>query len=286
MNYKSEIKAIVLCLLVLFPEVYAYANEEVTIGIFPRRNPTVTVKMFSPMIKYLQQETGKTVKLETAKNFPEFWTRVKKNRYDIVHYNQLHYVLSNDFDYTVFLKNEEFGKSLISSGLLIRKDSGIKTISDVRGKSIIFGGGELAFISNIGNRIQLLDNGIAKADYQSLFARNPPNAALAVFYKRADAAGVGSVVLEIPSVKKRINTEELKFLATSDTQPHLPWAFSKSMNQETRKDISIALQKLSQTPKGVKILSKAGLTNLVPATDEEYNSTRIVYKTYLDSLRK
>ena len=84
---------------------------------------------------------------------------MKQNRYDIVHYNSLHYVLSAKFGYEVFAKNKEFGGSGISPAIIVRKDSGINTAADLKNKTVIFGGGKLAMLAHIGNRLLMLDNG-------------------------------------------------------------------------------------------------------------------------------
>lgn len=281
---KKAVKCLVLAFLVLFPEIYAFAKETVTVGVFPRRNSSITVKMFMPMIKHLEKQTGYQIRLETAKDFPEFWRRVKKGRYDVVHYNQLHYILSNKFsDYEVFAINEEFGSSAIAPAIVVRKDSGIRTIKDLKGKNIVFGGGKLAFISNVGNRILLQEAGLNEPDYHWSFARNPPNATMAVYFKRADAAGIGSIGLDIPSIKSKINTDELTFLAVGDIYPHIPWAFSKKLDSSIKKKFKEEMMSISSSDKGKIVLRKAGMTGLVSSTDEDFEESRKSYKRYLDS---
>jgi len=269
-------------MLVLLPELYVYANEEITVGIFPRRNPTTTIQMYTPMMKHLEQETGFSVRLETSKNFSDFWNRVKKNRFDIVHYNQLHFVLSEKFGYEVFAKNEEFGKSLIAPALVVRKDSGINSISDLKNKRIIFGGGKLAFISNIGNKVLLSNAGLSREDYQAIFSRNPPNATLAVYFKQVDAAGIGDVGLDVPNVKEKINTDELKFLAIGPELVHLPWAYSSKLTEDSKKKIRTALLKLNRDENGNNILKNAGLTSLIKANNDDYTQVRVLYERYLN----
>ena len=50
----------------------AVAAEPLVVGIFPRRNPTITFTMFSPLMDRLERAAGRPVRLETAKDFPSF----------------------------------------------------------------------------------------------------------------------------------------------------------------------------------------------------------------------
>src|SRR5215203_5536155 len=70
------------------------ADRPLTMGVFPRFHSPV--KMFMPMANYLGQRIGRKITLVTAKNFTEFWTAVTERRYDILHYNQYHYLRSAD----------------------------------------------------------------------------------------------------------------------------------------------------------------------------------------------
>lgn len=284
MTISKIVKLISLYILLLFPEIHLIAGEVLTVGVFPRRNSVITVNMFSPMIAHLERKTGYTIRLETAKNFPEFWKQVKKERYDIVHFNQLHYILSHDeLGYEVFAKNEEFNRSKIASAILVRKDSGINTIADLKYKTIIFGGGKLALIANVGNRLILRENGLKRLDYRASYAKNPPNATLSVFYKRADAAGVGDTALDINTVRRNIDTSELKYLVLGEEHPHIPWAFATRVKKDIRDKISGVLLQLSNSKKGKAVLKKAGLTDLVSSQNREYDQTREIYKIYLDN---
>ena len=62
--------------------------------------------------------TARLVEFElvTAKSFAAFWTEVTQRRYDIVHYNQYHYIRSAS-DYEVIAHIEEFGKSTIAGAI-------------------------------------------------------------------------------------------------------------------------------------------------------------------------
>ncbi|GBD98927.1 ABC transporter, phosphonate, periplasmic substrate-binding protein [bacterium BMS3Abin07] len=259
------------------------AKDVIKMAIFPRRPALVTERMFSPLAQYLSSKIGEKVELVVSKNFRTFWGGVKKGEYDIVHYNQYHYVKSHkEFGYNVFVKNEEFGSAEINAAIVVRKDSGINTISDLKGKKIVFGGGRMAMQSYIGATHILITNGLKKGDYIESFAINPPSSVFAVFNKMADAGGVGEIVLTLPIVKKRIDVNQIKVLASGEKLPMLCWGVKKGMDKKLIAKIQKAMIELKNNKKGRKILKSAGVTAFLPATDKEYDPVRRVVKEVLN----
>jgi len=114
------------------------ADEALVLGIFPRYKATETTTMFKPLADHLSQRLGRQVTVVTSKDFESFWHGVNVQKYDIVHYNQYHYIRSARA-YRVIAHQQEFGKAAVSGALFVRKDSGIKSIGDLKGKRMTAG---------------------------------------------------------------------------------------------------------------------------------------------------
>lgn len=257
------------------PVIASPTENEIIVGIFPRRSPTELMEAFAPLANYLTQYLGRPVRLETSPDFRSFWEAVSSKRYHLVHYNQYHYLRSHkEFGYQVIAKNEEAGHDQISGVIVVRKDSGIKRLEDLRGKRIIFGGNNQAMGSYIMPTYILRQAGLKKGDYIEEFALNPPNVALAVFFKRADAGGSGNIVFDLPFVKDKIDVSKMEYLAQSEAIAHLPWAVRGELPANEREKIQRALLATKSAPQGEHILKSASLTNLVIATDNEYALAR------------
>jgi len=286
--HRTLIMALVI-LATAIPIPSAWAIEDpLTMGIFPRRNAMVTVTMFKPMASYLSQQLGREVKLETSRNLKTFWQGVREKRYDIVHFNQYQYIKAHkQSGYQVMLKNEEFGHRSISGSLVVRKDSGINRIEDLRGKKVIFGGGPAAMISYIVPTWLMRRAGLKQGDYIETFAKNPPHSVLVVFHQQAAAAGASHLVIQFPVINQKIDTSQLKTLAKSQALPSLPWATSKTMDSDLRRRIQTLLIDLKNTEQGRAILEKAALSALHPATDQEFDIHRdivldVTHENYRD----
>ena len=251
-------------------------------GVFPRRNAAETTRMFTPMADYLGEQVGRKVNLVTARDFDSFWQGVTERRYDVVHYNQYHYIRSAQ-DYQVVAHIEELGKSTINGVLYVRKDSGITALSQLRGRTVLFGGGEDAMISYITNRFLMLQAGLKKEDFKSLFAVNPPNSILALHSRQADAAGAGDVVLDLPMVRKAINSDELIALAVSAPLLQLPVAVKRTMPAKLRASIQSILVNLKMSEAGNQVLKSAVMTGMSKAEDKDYDPHRKIVRAVMGS---
>jgi len=267
------VSVLLLVVTGLAAPVIQAAEEPLSLGVFPRRNSAETARLFTPLADHIGRRLGRKVVLTTSKNFDSFWKAVAEQRYDIVHYNQYHYIRSAR-TYEVIAHIEEFGKSTMSGGLYVRKDSGIADLADLRGRTIMFGGGEDAMISYIANRYLLLQAGLRKSDFKTLFAVNPPNAMVALGLRQADAAGAGDGVLDLPTVRNAVNPDEITALAVSTPLLQLPVAVKRDMPAKLRAQIRSLLVNLKSSEEGRRVLASAELTGMGKAEDKDYDPHR------------
>ena len=264
-----------ICLLVamaLAPAARA-ADHFLVMGIFPRYNATETTTRYSPLAEYLQQRLGRKILLETSKDFQSFWHGIEERRYDLVQYNQYHYLRSAKA-YQVIAHNKEFGKSTMAGALYVRKDSGITSLAQLRGRTIMFGGGQDAMISYIAPVYMMLQAGVKKDDFKSQFAVTPINSVFGVYHKQADAAGSADNALGQPVVRGAINTDELVTLAVSEQLLQLPWAVKRNMSAQLREAIRSSLIDLENSEAGKSVLKTALLTGIGKADDKDYEPHR------------
>ena len=278
--------ACLFCLMAaVAPSLSGLASEKpLSMGVFPRRNYAETTRLFTPMANYLGERLGRNVVLVTSRNFEAFSTAVTERRYDIVHYNQYHYIRSAQ-DYQVIAHIEELGRSTIAGALFVRKDSGITSPAQLRGRKVIFGGGEDAMMSYIAPRFLLLQAGLKKTDFTAVFAVNPPNAILALSLGQAAAAGAGDGALEWKEVRNLVDTGELTALAQTAPVLQLPVAVRRDMPVSLRTSIQAVLVDLVNSEEGRNILNAALMTGMNKAEDRDYAPHRKIAATVFDQDR-
>ena len=257
------------------------SDDALVMGVFPRRNPAETTRMFTPLADHLSERLGRKVVLVTSRDFETFWQAVKDKRFDIIHYNQYHYIRSSQ-NYQVVAHIEEGGKSTIAGAIYVRRDSGITNVAQLRGRSILFGGGEDAMVSYIANRYLLLQAGLKKNDYKSLFAVNPPNSILAMYRQQADAAGAGDGVLDLPIVRAAVNRDELIALAVSTPLLQLPVVVKRSMSEPLKRHVQSLVVFLKDDAAGREVLKNAGMTGMGKADDKDYDAHRQIVRAVMD----
>lgn len=263
--------------LLFSPLPAACADEELILGVFPRRNAMQTVSAFTPLADYLAARLKRPVRLETAGDFDSFWDGLQQGRYDIVLYNQYHYLRSHrQLGYLVIAMNEEFGQSRVRSIVMTRRDSGITTAADLRGKEIVLGGGKHAMLNYIIPTYLLSQAGLKPGDYTEHIARYPGNSVVAVCVGQAVAAGSCDIALRMPQVAERCDTSQLAPLLKSEPMAHLPWAVKGDLPVGLRKQIRQALLDARQTADGRAALVHASLTGLMPAHDRDYDPYRAI----------
>ncbi len=266
-----------LVLVMLAWQMPLLAADSLILGVFPRRDAATSAQLFRPLANYLEASLHRPVTLELSADFDVFINNLKQRRYDLVHLNPFDYVMAHDeLKYDALVQNEEFGEETIKGAIYVRKDSGFTRLEDLKGKTILFGGGPRAMMSYVVPTYLLRKAGLLSGDYEEVYAINPPNAVLATYLGRADAGGAGEVVRRLPVVTSKIDVDQLDLIAISDPLPHLPWAVKSEMDPELKVRIQSLLVDLKATEEGSRILKKARLTALNPVADKDYDAHRTI----------
>ena len=270
-----SILRLVVAALALPASVAAFAADTpLVLGVFPRYNATETTTMYAPLADHLSQRLGHTrVTVVTSKDFDSFWKGVEEQKYDIVHFNQYHYIRSAQ-SYRVIAHSQEFGRSAVAGAVYVRKDSGITDLAQLKGRTVIFGGGKDAMLSYIAPRFLMMRAGLKETDFKTEFAVNPPNALLALYHKQVDAAGGGDILIDLPVVRNAINAGELKILATTEPLLFLPWAVKRNMPAKLREQIQSILVELAGSDSGKNVLKAAKTSGIEKAEDKDYAAHR------------
>jgi phosphonate transport system substrate-binding protein len=262
--------SLLLAVSVISPQASATEDPPLRFGVFPRSSPEIMVRNYGPLARALGASLGRRVVIETDRNFASFMRRVYAREFDLVYLNQSQYVKAHhSAGYRAIAKLCESPACTISAQIVTRDDSGLNKISDLRGKTIAFGDPE-AIVSYVLAKSILRAAGLQPRDYQQIFTRNPPNALLAVYNGTAQAAGIGSSLLQRPEILRNVDVKRLHVLASSQPIPQLPMAVRGDLDPRLAQGIRAMLLELPATPDGPAILEMAGALRFEAASDGEY----------------
>jgi phosphonate transport system substrate-binding protein len=259
--------------LLLFCGVSMAADPGVLrFGVFPRWNAQQMVREFTPLAQLLTRSLGHEVRIETDKDFDAFMKRVYAREFDVVHLNQLQYLRAHSqAGYQVIAGLCESPECTIRALIVARSDAGLREIGDLRGKAVAFGGRD-AMVSHVLARELLRRRGLPPEDYKTVFTTNPPNALLTVYNGEAEAAGVGSGVLQRSEITRRVDVARLRILAESEAIPPLPVAVRNDLDSQLVQRLREALLGMADIAGGESALARIGAIRFAPVKHEDYEA--------------
>ena len=163
-----------VCCLLVFPcraQLACSEGVSVTIAILPCNDVVMTFRKFHPLVRYLEEETGLSIKTTVPKSFSELKMGLKNKNIDFVFQDPHTYILSEDmYDEESLIQSLTREGSTFQYGVIItRKESEIHDIGDLKGKSVIFGP-ELSATKWTAARSLLTQNGLnIDKDLQAYF---------------------------------------------------------------------------------------------------------------------
>ncbi len=252
------------------------ASAEIRLGLLPRLNATEMTTMFTPLAEYLSKETGEKVSLVVPKDFDAFKALVSSGQVDMGFANPLVYVQLKKNDASLDplgLASEKSGTKFRGI-IIVRKDSGIDRVQDLKGRKLIFVEQDSA-AAHIFQMLTLSKAGLdVQKDFTKLpFAKKQTNVALAVFNKAADAGGIREDDLE--KMKEVVDLARIKVIAYTDYYPNWPLFSTKKMNKAAAEKVKAALLKLKpNSPEAQKAAGPAKITGFAPVADKDYDLLR------------
>jgi len=279
-KFKGTILAAVLCLCVVGLLRPTAAAAEIKFVTVPRLSAAELQAMYNPLAEYLAKETGEKVTIVIPKSFDGVKEAVKAGQTDIGFVNPLIYIQIKDKINIepLALSSEVKSGTRLRGIIIVRKDSGIATLQDLKGKKFSFVE-EDSPAGHIFQKLLLSRAGLnVDKDIITLpYAKTHENVTMAVFNRTADASAVREEQLD--KMKGTIDVSQLKVIGYTDYFPNWPFFATQKLKKETADKIRAALLKLKPNdPQNEKILGPARLTGFIPVTDKEYDDLRAAAK--------
>jgi phosphonate transport system substrate-binding protein len=169
------------------------------------------------------------------------------------------------------------GTSTYYGMIMVRKDEGIKTAQDMKGKVFAF----VDRATTAGYLLPLAyfkENGID--DYrkflrETYFAGTHEAAIYDLLDKRADICAAKNTVFTRLAARDKRLTQELVVLARSPDVPENGLAIRNDFDGDIRSELKKALLNMDKDPEGVNVLRQFGAKRFIETTNGDYAS---VYK--------
>lgn len=258
----------------------AYMPKVLKVGFAPWDNPQDMAKTAGPMVQILAKATGMRVEPYLASDYSGVIEAMRMGKLDIAFYPPAAYVLAEKKAHArVILKSMFDGRSTYYSAIFTRKDSGIKSLQDLKGRTFAFVD-PTSTSGAVYPKVLLMNAGInPQRDFkQMIFAGGHDAVVMAVLRGKVDA---GAVFANDPKGKRAAWTlalkdpkerEQIQILAVSKPIPADNLAVKDDLDPKLVNVIKKAYLDLSATPEGrakIKEIFKVdGFTTAVPSDYE------------------
>jgi phosphonate transport system substrate-binding protein len=240
--------------------------HHISIGIVPQQSPGELARLWTPVLKYLEEKTGLTLQFETAKDVATFDQRLKEGKYDIVYANPLMYtaLLHSRLGYEAFAREKD---RTLTGLIVVRKDSRYKSLADLAGSELAFPS-EAALAASILPRAYLDKQGIAFTPH---YVGSHDSVYLAV--AKGLYAGGGGVAHTLEMQPGPVK-DQLRVLWTGPSYPPHPFAAHPRVPAEAVKRLQAAMIAMNKDVAGQEILKPIDFKGFMLTSDADYDVIR------------
>jgi phosphonate transport system substrate-binding protein len=263
---------------------YAYgAERHITIAVLPCTDVVMTFKKFHPLVTYLKQQTGIDIRLVVPKGSERLETAIENGDIDIAFQDPHTYVrLASLYDKSTLVRSLNRAGAISQSGVVITsKDSLIKKVKDLKGKTVMFGP-RVSATKWVAAKTLFEENGIDIDKDLKAYSNGGccEDIAFNVYLKAVDAGVVCDHFLqEHPEKQREIGIDAMQLIVVSRTRlvPTKLFAARRGISESTVTKINDALLGLDKNkPEHAKILYRAELGGFQKSRDEDYNGIRML----------
>ncbi len=259
-------------------EKFTFASDTglgvLRMGIIPLESPAVMFRRFTPLADYLAKRLGRRIDLKVAVDFQGAISDIGQKVTQVCYMTPSTYVEAHKkYGVRVLAKAMRDGKPFQHCVIVVRNDSPIQSVEDIRGRSFAFGDPH-STSSHIVPRGMLLAAGIDLKDLQYYnYLGHHDDVAKAVISGDFDAGGI------MESTAYRLKDQGLRFVKFSEDIPEFNICAGADLDEEIARALKDALCEISdRTPEGAAILKSVnpGYTGFVEAADQDYSGVRLM----------
>jgi phosphonate transport system substrate-binding protein len=254
-------------------------RPSLVLGLIPERNIFKQLDRYEPLADYLSRKIGADVKLKVLTRYGNIIDNFSSAGLDGAFFGSFTYTLAHAKLGVEPVARPETaeGVSTYYGLIFVRRDSGIRSIQDMKGKRFVF-------VDRATTAGYLLPLAFFKAhrieDYKTFFKETyfsgtHEDAIYDVLNKKADiGAAKNTVFARLAAVDSRVK-DELVILARSPGVPENGLAVKKDLDPAIRNKLQEALLNMQNDIQGMNVLKNLGARRFIETTDSDYAN---VYK--------
>jgi phosphonate transport system substrate-binding protein len=264
----------------------ARAQQVLTVGLIPSEDSRAMIANSQAMMDMLSKALGFAVKPFVAADYNGVIEALRSKRLDVAYLGPFSYVLGAtvaDIEAFAVAETKKAGRTFYYSQIVTHKDTGIKTVADLKGKTF-------AFVDPSSTSGHLFPKaGLMKLGFNTdkdfgrvIFSGSHDSSAIAVQNKKVDAAAIADRILDAAVSKGLVKREDLVEVWKSDPIPESPTVWRKDLPADLKTRVQAAFLQVKNIPWS----DQGELNGFHPTNDAAYNIIRDTAKVLNLDLRK
>jgi phosphonate transport system substrate-binding protein len=264
----------VVFLGILFAGTGLSQGTELTIGLIPEQNVFKQTARYQPLGDYIGKKTGLKVKFTILSRYGNIIDRFRAEKLDGAFFGSFTGALAIRKLGVEFLARPVNldGSSTYRGYIFVRKDSGIKSVADMKGKRLAFV--DKATTAGYVFPVAFLrEHGVTNIRTyfrETYFAGSHDAAIFAVLDKKADVGcAKHSMYDRVARTDPRVR-RDLVILAESPQVPSNGLGVRNDLSPVLKKKLRDVLLGMDRDPEGREVLKKFEAMQFIPTTKEDY----------------
>ncbi len=251
-------------------------GQEIVIGLIPEQNIFAQMDQYVQLSDYLSAKIGRPIRWRVVPHYGTIVDYFRSSEVDGAFLGSFSYVLAHTIaGAEVLVRAEDLdGRSMSRGVIFVRKDSGIKSIKDMKGK-------RFAFVDKATTSVYLLPLAYFKKmgieNYkaylkEAYFTGTHTGAIYDVLDGKADIGAAKNTVFEkVEATNSRVKND-LVILERFPEEPESGFAVRKGLDVALKEKLKQVLLDMYKDPDGQNVLEKFGARRFIVTTDGDYKS--------------
>jgi len=243
------------------------------IGFIPQGNAVFMVKKWEPLADYLAKELGLPVETVFRSSYREIISAFSNGEMDICLTGAFMYVLTRqETDIRPLVRRKKFGTSSYHSLVIVRKDTGIRSIGDLQGKIFAFTDKEstTGYLLPVAMMKQSGISDLEKYFSEVIYTGNHDSVLLAAHTRSADGAAMSSTRWR-PENPKIL---DLRIIWKSAPILLGPFSVRGGLDRKLTEKIKKAFLKIGKTPETADLSAHIQIEGFEEAKNSDYDVIR------------
>jgi len=260
------------------------SDIEYIFGVHPLHNPQRLHEVFSPLMQYLSKHIqGASFKLEASRNYAFYDKKLYAQKFDFALPNPFQTVNSLEKGYQVFGK---MGDDHNFRGIiLVRKDSSIKNISDLKGKIVSYPA-PTALAATMMPQYYIQTHGLnVMKDVDNRYVGSQESSIMNVFLKHSVAGATWPLPWLSLSRERPELVDQLEVKWQTEPLPNNSLVAKTSIPKKLVSEVSSLLFNLHSTAEGKTILERMELSAFEKANNNTYDPVIVFLEKFSKEVR-